>query len=258
MVAISVGNSRTRVGLFRGDQLEASAALENSDPQRVAAAVADLPVRAPGAPILLASVNRPFSDRLGMTLEPLLASLELELYRFGEDVEIPISVALEEGAAPGQDRLLNALGAYSRARQACIIVDAGTAVTVDFVDGEGVFQGGAIAPGLSLMLSALNQRTAALPEIGFEPVPESATFGKSTAQAMRLGVQSSVRGLVRVLAERYAEFYGAFPQIVATGGDARALFESDDLVEHIVPDLALLGIQAACRIVLAGDDEQDE
>jgi pantothenate kinase type III len=64
--------------------------------------------------------------------------------------------------------------------------------------------------------------------------------------------------MVRVLVERYSEFYGAFPQIIATGGDARALFESDDLIENIVPDLTLLGIQSACQIELAGAEGAGE
>jgi hypothetical protein len=78
---------------------------------------------------------------------------------------------------------------------------------------------------------------------------------------MLLGVQSAAVGMARVLIDRYAEFYGAYPQIIATGGDARALFEGDELVEHIVPELTLLGIEAACRIQLGrldGEEADDE
>jgi type III pantothenate kinase len=128
-------------------------------------------------------------------------------------------------------------------------------VTVDFVDGQGVFQGGAIAPGLNLMLRALHEHTAALPSVKYERPDDGMTFGKDTRGAMLLGVHAAVTGLVRALCERYSEFFGAYPQIIATGGDARALFEGDDLVEHIVPDLTLLGIEAACRIQLGLDGE---
>jgi hypothetical protein len=75
---------------------------------------------------------------------------------------------------------------------------------------------------------------------------------------MLLGVQSAVRGMTRLLIDRYAEFYTAYPQVIATGGDARALFENDDLVEHIVPELTLLGIEAACRIQLDELDAADD
>jgi hypothetical protein len=74
---------------------------------------------------------------------------------------------------------------------------------------------------------------------------------------MLVGVRGAARGLAHELIDRYAEFYGAYPQIVATGGDARALFEGDEVIEHIVPDLTLLGIQAACAIQLGGDVEED-
>jgi pantothenate kinase type III len=74
---------------------------------------------------------------------------------------------------------------------------------------------------------------------------------------MRVGVRAAVRGLAHELIDRYAEFYSAYPQVIATGGDARALFENDDLVEHIVPDLVLLGIQAACEMHLGDHDDAD-
>jgi type III pantothenate kinase len=198
------------------------------------------------APVLMASVN----DRVADAIEEGTKGLRdggTKVARFGRDLEIPIQNALRDGSTVGQDRLLNALGAYAKAQQACVVVDAGTAITVDFVDGEGVFQGGAIAPGLNLMLTVLHEHTAALPRVVFEPVGADEPFGRETRGAMRLGVQAAARGMVRHLVERYATAYGAYPQVVATGGDARVLFEGDDLVEQVVPDLTLLGIEAAVR-----------
>lgn len=258
IVAVSVGNTRTRAGLFRHDQLETSVAVANQDIAAIVGAILELPGKGAGTPVVVASVNNPVADRVAGQLAPHLIEREMELFRFGDDLDVPITTALADPSTVGQDRLLNALGAYTRSKQACIIVDAGTAVTVDFVDGQGTFQGGAIAPGLNMMLRALHEHTAALPEVRYEAVAEGAPFGRETAEAMRLGVQSAVKGMVRVLVERYSEFYGAFPQIIATGGDARALFESDDLIENIVPDLTLLGIQSACQIELAGAGEDQD
>jgi type III pantothenate kinase len=258
LVAISVGNTRTRIGLFRAGKLEQSEAVTNDNLDELVSAVGILPITNPSTPVVMASVNSPVADRIATALEPTLKSRGSELYRFGEDLEIPIENTLEDDSTVGQDRLLNALGAYSRAKQACVVVDCGTATVVDFVDGEGIFQGGAIAPGLNTMLRALHQHTAALPQVAFEPLPDTEPFGKDTRRAMLLGVQSAIRGMVRVLTERYAAYYEAYPQIIATGGDARALFENDDLVEHIVPDLTLLGIEAACRIQLEQEDPEHE
>jgi pantothenate kinase type III len=71
---------------------------------------------------------------------------------------------------------------------------------------------------------------------------------------MLLGVHEGLRGMVRQLVERYAEHYGAFPMVVATGGDAETLFSGDDLVDRIVPELVLMGIAVAARH--AGEDEE--
>jgi len=259
LVAVSVGNTRTRLGFFRGPQLEQSDAMANDDPAAVAAAILALPASATGAPVVIASVNNPAADRLVQELGPRLRERAGgDIYRFGEDLPIPIVNALLDDSTVGQDRLLNAIGAFSRAEQACIVIDAGTAITVDFVDGQGVFQGGAIAPGLHMMLRSMHGQTAALPQVAFERVGPETPLGKDTRGAMLLGVQAAALGMVRVLIDRYAEFYGAYPQIVATGGDARTLFDGDDLIENIVPDLTLLGIEAACRIQLGAMDDGDD
>lgn len=258
LLAVSVGNTRTRFGIFKDAELDHAAAALNDDPEALSEAIANAPLSNPGAPVVIASVNEPVSEALVDRLTPRIKARGGDIYQFGRDLTIPVQNSLTDDSTVGQDRLLNALGAYSRAKQACIIIDAGTAVTVDFVDGQGTFQGGAIAPGLNMMLSSLHEHTAALPRVKFEPRADENPFGKDTRTAMLLGVESAVKGMVRVLSERYAEFYGAYPRIIATGGDARTLFEGDDLVEHIVPDLTLMGIQAACRIQLGLEESPDE
>ena len=163
---------------------------------------------------------------------------------------MPIVNALDDDSTVGQDRLLNALGAFALVNQACVVADIGTAVTVDFVDGHGVFQGGVIAPGPRLMLSSLHQRTAALPALDLAaPDPARGVFGKDTHHAMQLGVQRAVRGLVHECLERYSEAYGAYPRIIATGGDAQNVLAGDELIEQFVPDLQLIGVAAACRTI---------
>jgi pantothenate kinase type III len=107
------------------------------------------------------------------------------------------------------------------------------------------------------MLGSLHEQTSALPSLAWAP-PDKARgpFGKDTKHAMLLGVQAAARGLVRHVVETYAEAYEAYPQIVATGGDAPALFEGDEVVEHVVPDLQLIGILEACRAAVGGEEEE--
>jgi type III pantothenate kinase len=278
-VLVSVGNTRTRIARVIDRALQPSEVLPSAD----AHAVADR-IRAAAGPeadesptVVVASVNDPAAD----ALEAALGSAGVRVLRFGRDLNIPIAAAVESPQAVGQDRLLDALGAFARSSQACIVVDAGTAITVDFVDGQGVFQGGAIAPGVQMMLDALHDKTAALPSLRLSPdllpaahnpsepdaasdasededaPPGPAPFGKNTSQAMIIGSVAAARGLVRHLVDAYAEFYRAYPRVVATGGDAPLLFASDPIVEAIVPDLTLVGMLEAVRLLESLDDADD-
>ena len=259
ILAVAVNNSRTRVGLIQGDQLDAPQSFDNADTRAI---VDEIAARVPGkdgrrdATIVMSSVNDPVADRIAAALESRLGST---VYRVGRDLPVPMRHALDDASTVGQDRLLCALAAFARSRQACVVIDVGTAVTVDFVDGEGAFQGGCIAPGLNLMLRALHEHTAALPEMTFTPPdPARGQLGKDTRHAMLLGVRAAVKGLVRERTEAYAEFYGAYPRVVATGGDAAMLFEGDDLVEQVVPDLQLAGIAELCKLTLQETDESED
>jgi type III pantothenate kinase len=247
ILACAVGNTRTRVGLFRGEELVTARSALNTDPAELRNVLAELmrESRASEAVPVVASVSP-------RAVEAAVAALEeaagRESLRIGEDLPIPLAHTLTDASTLGQDRALCALAAAKRAEQACVVVDAGTAITVDFIDGAGVFQGGVIAPGLRMMLKSLHTGTGALPDLDFEaPDDAEGPFGKSTRHAMLLGVVQAAKGLVRYTVERFAETYQAYPQIIATGGDAPTLFENDEVVEHIVPDLQLMGILEACK-----------
>lgn len=246
LLAISVGNTRTAVGHFHDDDLHVVKHLPNGD---VAAIVAEAAAQwehkgdADGE-VVIASVNDPVANAVEAKLA---AALHTDVWRIGRDLEVPVGRCLDEGATPGQDRLLAAAAAFAGTKQAVIVVDAGTAVTVDFVDGEGVFHGGAIAPGAQMQLDAMHARTAQLPQLAFARPSDAEAFGRNTADAMQLGVFEGVRGLVQALVERYSASYGAFPLVIATGGDAEAIFGDSELVTRVVPDLVLRGIRVAVR-----------
>ncbi|MDP6541666.1 MAG: type III pantothenate kinase, partial [Phycisphaerales bacterium] len=176
-----------------------------------------------------------------------------DIWQIGEDLPAPIGQHLDPETLTGIDRLLNAAAAWDAHKQACVVVDAGTCITVDFVDGEGTFHGGAIAPGAQAQLNAMHNDASALPDVKFEP-PLKEAFGKNTAQAMLQGVFHGIRGMVRQLSEQYAIRYGAYPMVIATGGDAISLFEDDELIERIVPDLQLQGMITAVRHMVSPEE----
>ncbi len=235
LLAIAVGNTRTRWAVLSGRELTPG----GSEPHaQVADALRRAVEQADPETIAIASVD----DAAATAIEAGLASLGAPIARIGRDVMPPLKHTLDDASTLGIDRALNALAAFSLVESAVAVVDAGTAITVDFVDGEGTFHGGAIAPGCTMMLRALHEQTAALPALTFDP-KASGPFGQDTPHAMQLGVAAAARGLVREMVERFAEHYEAYPRVLGTGGDAAALFEDDEFVERVIPDLQLIGIQ---------------
>jgi type III pantothenate kinase len=256
LIAIAVGNTRTHIGLFLDDELENITHLHNDDRAGAVECVTRHWKSAEAASrqvLAMASVNDSAAKQLSSVIEDQLGE---EVFKVGEDLPVPIGLSLDPESTTGVDRLLNAAAAWELLKQACIVVDAGTAVTVDFVDGEGVFHGGAIAPGLTMQLDALANSTDALPEMPFA-LPEGKPFGSNTAAAMQRGVFFGVRGLVWKLVEEYAAAYGAFPLVVATGGDAEVLFKNDEIVNRVIPELELRGIALAARHALSEPEHID-
>lgn len=164
---------------------------------------------------------------------------------FGRDLSIPIPTLTQEPSKVGTDRLLCALGARELVGAPCIAVGAGTAITVDLVDGEGRFAGGAIAPGFSLSAQALYEGTACLPLI--EPEAPQRTAGLDTTEAMQSGICRFCRGGVESLIALLSRESGTpgIP-VVVTGGDASLLLPLEvDVPVREVPELVFIGMAAA-------------
>ncbi|MAC18841.1 MAG: hypothetical protein CMJ23_04015 [Phycisphaerae bacterium] len=243
--AISIGNTTIQAGNLVDGLLDATVSFPVDDASSLVAAINPwfTDVEPDHRSILIASVNRPAEE----ALRTLLAdSIESEILEMERDLAAPIGRGLDPESTVGVDRLLAAAGAWEELNQACIVIDAGTAVTVDFVDGEGVFQGGAILPGVSAMLRTMAVSTDLLPDQAFEATTGEA-WGRDTIGAMHRGVHAAVTGGAWKLVERYAMHYGGFPLVVATGGDAEMLFKDDELVSRVVPDLVLRGMALAWR-----------
>ncbi|MAE64951.1 MAG: pantothenate kinase [Phycisphaeraceae bacterium] len=250
MLAISIGNTRCRIGAVVNGKLVESAAALHQNFSAITKLLEDgfYFIRNEERPLaLLSSACPPVAERV---VDAIDQSLGLPVLRIEQEVPIPIGRQLDPEAIVGEDRLLNAAAAYDVMKQACVVVDAGTAITVDFVDGAGTFHGGAIAPGAALMLDALARGTASLPEVELAAPQE--VIGHNTVEAIRCGVFHGLRGMVRELTERYAEVAGNYPIVIATGGDAALLFEGYELVDRIVDDLVLRGMLVAMASVPRG------
>ncbi len=136
----------------------------------------------------------------------------------------PLTIRVEEPRRVGIDRLLNAVAVnvLRNPQRAAVIVDSGTATTVDLISADGAFEGGAILPGLALSAKALHEYTALLPlvsvtELGQE-TPEP--LGRNTRAAIRSGLFWGQLGAVKELIEREA---GPNADVFITGGGGALL-----------------------------------
>lgn len=159
-----------------------------------------------------------------------------------------VSVDYPKPASIGADRLANAAAAVSLGKMPAIVVDFGTAVTFDVIDAEGSYRGGVIAPGLPTAASALHERTALLPLTKVTSI--RTCVGKSTAEAIRIGLLLGAVGLVRETVARITAeaFKGKKPYVIATGGDADLVARlsakggGKPLIDKVDPLLTLRGL----------------
>jgi type III pantothenate kinase len=161
---------------------------------------------------------------------------------------VPIAVRVDRPNEVGADRLVNALAASRLFGTPAVVVDFGTATTLDCVAADGAYVGGAIAPGLELGLEALAARTAKLPRIELR-TPDRA-IGRDTVAAMQsgtiFGYQALASGLLALVRRELADQSGVEPptvRAILTGGLSAAPWASGiEGVDAIEPDLTLLGL----------------
>jgi type III pantothenate kinase len=156
----------------------------------------------------------------------------------------------------GADRLAAAAAALSLGGgRPVVVIDAGTAVTVDAVDvrsGQTVYLGGAIAPGPEMLARSLARGTGALPHISFDgPI---LAVGDSTTESLRTGIAGFLAGGTGRLVEQMSRVLAAPPVVVATGGASAWLTAHGVPVDRLAPTLVLDGIRALCipRLVPTG------
>jgi type III pantothenate kinase len=157
----------------------------------------------------------------------------------------PLEIDVRAPERVGTDRLAAAVAANDlrSPHRAAVIVDAGTAVTVDLVTPDGVFRGGAILPGIQTAATALAGATDALPLLENLDLSSAPTaVGKSTQEAMRSGIVWGCVGAVRELIGLVSRQCETPPEIYCTGGDGMHLARLIDRDMKFDPNLVLRGI----------------
>jgi type III pantothenate kinase len=183
------------------------------------------------------------------TIEDVVLAADRPLIVAAHDT-IPLPVHLANPATVGADRLLAAWIARELVGAPCIVVDVGTATTIDVVDAAGAFAGGAILPGPALGVRSLARGTAMLPPVPLAPTTRA--IGRNTLEAMAAGVMLGHAEAISGLIGRMTRELGGdrTPSVVLTGGDATVL-DTPDWVDRTEPDLLLRGLGMLAEHVLA-------
>lgn len=145
----------------------------------------------------------------------------------------------------GADRIANAIGAaHLHPGRDLLIIDLGTATTIDVLTGERNYLGGVIIPGLRMSMEALDRGTARLGSVEIVRPPEA--LGRSTASSIQSGLFHGHIGALKHIMKAVTDeaLDGKTPHIIATGGFA-GLFAEAELYDESVPDLVLRGLLAA-------------
>ena len=241
-VVADVGNTRVKWGLCESDGIVGAPLSLPHDPaawDEKRSQMRDRRFR-----WVVASVQPAVSDRLIEWLRG--RGDEVTLLRHEH---LPLKANVDEPGRVGIDRLLNAVAAKSVLEEGepGVMVDAGSAVTVDWLDGAHVFRGGTIFPGFRLMSRALHDYTALLPQV---EIDRRLILGTNTQDAIRAGVFHAVCGGVASLVNAFtAASAPRPPQVFFTGGDSELLYreqESWEKARHW-PEMTLHGILVAAE-----------
>jgi type III pantothenate kinase len=262
LVAVDIGNSRMKLGRFAAVSTVSGALPEPVD-------TFDLPIaHATGefdvgrlaawcegqvgnaAEWRIASVHRAATEQLRVVIDELtkMQSRNWKLQQV-TNRDVPLAIDVEAPQRVGIDRLL-AAAAANRLRlpeHIAVVVDIGTAITVDLVDQSGIFRGGAILPGIAMAARALEAETDALPRVKLDHLAHPpAAIGKSTVTAIESGLYWGAVGAIRELIHQLTEPNAAPADVFLTGGasaDVRDVLAKGEAwsVQH-VPHLVLAGI----------------
>jgi type III pantothenate kinase len=178
---------------------------------------------------------------VSVTQELALKFFKLEPLMVGPGVKTGMPILYDSPKDVGADRIVNGIAAYEKFRDACIVVDFGTATTVDFISRKGEYVGGAIAPGLLISLEALVQRASKLPRI--EIVRPKEIVGRNTVQSIQAGIFYGYVGLVDGIVSRIQKEHGIDANVIATGGLAPLIASECSTISAVDEFLTLEGLR---------------
>jgi len=246
LLAIDIGNTTVALGVFEGEKLKATWRL-STDVHKLADEYAALLLN------LLTLESLSFSDVdeaiISSSVPPMVTTFEELCRRYckitplvvGAGIKTGVRISLDNPREVGADRVVNAAAAHRLYGGPLIVIDLGTATTLDVVSAEGDYLGGAIAPGIGISADALFERAAKLPRV--ELTHPKRAIGRNTVAAMQSGIIFGYVGLIEGIVVRMRKELGGKVRVIATGGLAGIIAKETDVIEVLDPDLTLVGLR---------------
>ena len=233
-LTIDIGNTRTKWALFEQGTLAASGI---GQPQEQPSRQVDR--------VIVCATGRIDEASLG----DLMACFDIrdkQYLTLSASTPLPITLDYATPTTLGPDRIAAACGAWSLfPNSASLIIDAGTCITIDYLDASGVYRGGAILPGIEMKFRALHTFTAKLPLIDNVETPaECAPLGRTTAESMAAGVLAATRYEVEGFVSHYRRMSPRL-NVILTGGAApqlATLCHTSDNGWSTEPNLVMIGL----------------
>ncbi|MEO5905793.1 MAG: type III pantothenate kinase, partial [Saprospiraceae bacterium] len=229
-MCIDRGNSRTKTGVFDQKGFLIDSSIISNDAVND---LRDLVVKHDVQHLIISTTGKIDWDINDLRLKGKVIELSHE-------TALPIEIIYSTPATLGRDRIAAACGAYALyPNQNCLIVDAGTCITLDLLLKKGVYLGGNIAPGIHMRLIAMHDQTEKLPLV--EPGFPELAFGDSTLHALQngacLGAVMEIEGILNRAKEAYGEV-----SVVITGGDSALLAKELETPIFVEPELVIHGL----------------
>ena len=246
LLAIDIGNTNIALGVFEGGTLRATWNVA-TDIDKTADEYAVLLLN------LLPMEGLNLSDidhvSIACVVPPLLTIFEEISQRYfnisplivGPGVKTGVRICTDNPREVGADRVANAAAAHHLYSGPMILIDFGTATTLDVLSKEGDYLGGAIAPGILISAEALVERASKLPRV--ELVPPEHAIGKNTVTTMQSGIIFGYVGLIESLVNRMNHELGQDAYVVATGGLAAIIARQTKVVNTVNMHLTLIGLR---------------
>lgn len=230
-ICIDIGNTLIKLAAFTNSEMVHFELLEKSKISRITEFIKDRKIEYG----ILSSVAEVPEDELTFLKEHLKKFIYLD-----HRTLIPVENLYDTKETLGKDRLAAIIGAnFLYPEENLLVIDAGSAITYDFINSKGQFLGGNISPGIQMRYKALHTFTKRLPLI--EPSVEIPLFGKNTTDAIRVGVQMGVIYEIDGTIDDYKALYPDL-KVLLTGGDNKYFDNKLKNSIFVVSNLVLIGL----------------